>query len=78
MCASLASDILNAHKDLKDTSMKHCFAYCHYLLSVTMVMTSLIANQPELKNRHGEVMMAAISSLRLYCHSIWVSGKMMR
>ncbi|KAK7706628.1 hypothetical protein SLS64_007459 [Diaporthe eres] len=78
ICASLASNILNAHKDLNDSSMKYCFPYCHYLLSCTMVMTSLVANEPALKKRHREAILAATRSLRLYCHTIWVSGKMMR
>lgn len=58
--------------------MKHCFPYCHYLTSCTMVMTSLVANEPALKKRHREAILAATRSLRLYCHTIWVSGKMMR
>lgn len=58
--------------------MKHCFPYCHYLLSCTMVMTSLVANEPVLKKRYREAILAATRSLRLYCHTIWVSGKMMR
>lgn len=43
-----------------------------------MVMTSLVANEPALKKRHREAILAATRSLRLYCHTIWVSGKMMR
>lgn len=78
ICASLAANILNAHKDLKDRSMKHCFPYCHYLISCTMVMVSLVANKPALVKRHREAILAAMQSLRLYCHTIWVSGKMMR
>lgn len=78
ICASLAAGILNAHKDLKDKSMKHCFPYCHYLTSCTMVMVSLVANKPVLIRRHREAILAAMQSLRLYCHTIWVSGKMMR
>lgn len=58
--------------------MKHCFPYCHYLTSCTMVMTSLVANEPALKKRHRGAILAATRSLRLYCHTIWVSGKMMR
>lgn len=58
--------------------MKYCFPYCHYLLSCTMVMTSLVANEPALKKRYREAILAATRSLRLYCHTIWVSGKMMR
>lgn len=43
-----------------------------------MVMTSLVANEQALKKRHREAILAATRSLRLYCHTIWVSGKMMR
>lgn len=43
-----------------------------------MVMTSLVAHEPALKKRHREAILAAMRSLRLYCHTIWVSGKMMR
>lgn len=43
-----------------------------------MVMTSLVANEPVLKKRYREAILAATRSLRLYCHTIWVSGKMMR
>lgn len=43
-----------------------------------MVMTSLVANEPALKKRHRDAILAATRSLRLYCHTIWVSGKMMR
>ncbi|KAL1856377.1 hypothetical protein Daus18300_010749 [Diaporthe australafricana] len=78
ICASLASNILNAHRNLSDSTMKYCFPYCHYLTSCTMVMTSLVANEPALKKRHREAILAATRSLRLYCHTIWVSGKMMR
>lgn len=43
-----------------------------------MVMTSLVANEPALRKRYREAILAATRSLRLYCHTIWVSGKMMR
>lgn len=58
--------------------MKHCFPYCHYLMSCTMVMVSLVARAPSLKRKHAETILAAIQSLRTYCHTIWVSGKMVR
>lgn len=78
ICASLAASILNAHRNLKDSSMKHCFPYCHYLISCNMVMVSLVARTPALKRKYAETILAATQSLRTYCHTIWVSGKMMR
>lgn len=43
-----------------------------------MVMMGLMATEPILKNRHGSLVLDAARSLNLYCHRIWVSGKMMR
>jgi hypothetical protein len=78
ICASLAARILGAHESIQDDGLKHCFPFSHYLTSATMVMIGLITKEPALKRRYRAITLAATRSLNMYCHSIWVSGKMMR
>lgn len=78
VCASLAASILSAHKNIRDNNLKHCFPFSHYLTSATMVMIGLVTREPGLKRRYRDLILAATQSLRTYCHTIWVSGKMMR
>lgn len=78
VCSSLAASILNAYGSIREDDLKYCFPFSHYLTSATMVMLGLIATEPILKNRHGNLVLDATRSLNLYCHRIWVSGKMMR
>lgn len=43
-----------------------------------MVLTGLVVREPGLRRRYRGQMLAAAQSLSTYCHTIWVSGKMMR
>lgn len=43
-----------------------------------MVMIGLVSREPGSKRRYGALVLAATQFLNLYCHTIWVSGKMMR
>lgn len=78
VCSSLAASILKSHSSIREEDLKYCFPFSHYLTSATMVMMGLIATEPTLKNRHGSLVLDATRSLNMYCHRIWVSGKMMR
>lgn len=78
VCASLASSIVGAHQGVREDALKHCFPLCHYITNATMVLTGLVAREPGLRRRYRGQMLAAPRSLSTYCHTIWVSGKMMR
>ncbi|KAH6688490.1 fungal-specific transcription factor domain-containing protein [Plectosphaerella plurivora] len=78
VCAGLADSILSAHDNIQDDELKYSFPFSHYLTSASMVMISLVTREPKLKRRHRYTIMAATRSLNIYCHRIWVSGKMMR
>ncbi|KAM5344309.1 hypothetical protein ACJ41O_012846 [Fusarium nematophilum] len=78
VCASLAANMLSAHEGIQDHGLKYCFPFSHYLTSATMVMIGLATREPSLKRRYRGITLEATRSLNMYCHSIWVSGKMMR
>ncbi|KAK7222178.1 hypothetical protein V2G26_010181 [Clonostachys chloroleuca] len=77
-CASLAASVLTAHQKLNDNGIKYSFALSHYVTSCTMIMLGLVSREPGFKRRYGELLLAAARSLNMYCHEVWVSGKMMR
>lgn len=77
-CASLAASVITAHQKLNDNGIKHSFALSHYITSCTMIMIGLVSREPGLKKRYGDLLLAATRSLNMYCHEVWVSGKMMR
>lgn len=78
VCSSLAASILKSHAAIREENLKYCFPFSHYLTSATMVMMGLMTTEPTLKKRHGSLVLNATRSLNLYCHRIWVSGKMIR
>ncbi|KAH7114820.1 fungal-specific transcription factor domain-containing protein [Dactylonectria macrodidyma] len=78
ICASLAARILAAHEIIQHKGVKNTFPFSHCLTSTTMVMIAIIMRDPSLKKRYWSVPLAATRSLNLYCHSNWVSGKMIR
>lgn len=78
VCASLASSMVDAHQGVREDALRHCFPLCHYITSATMVMSGLVVREPALRRRYSDQMLAAARSLSTYCHTIWVSGKMMR
>ncbi|CAH0058458.1 unnamed protein product [Clonostachys solani] len=77
-CASLAASVLTAHQKLNDNGIKYSFALSHYVTSCTMIMLGLVSREPGFKRRYGDLLLAAARSLNMYCHEVWVSGKMMR
>lgn len=78
VCSSLAASVLKAHNCIREDGLKYCFPFSHYLTSATMVMLGLVATEPTLKKRYGDLILETTRSLNVYCHRIWVSGKMMR
>ncbi|KAF4979783.1 hypothetical protein FZEAL_4087 [Fusarium zealandicum] len=77
-CACLAAKILTAHQSIKDDIIKYSFALSHYVTSSAMIMIGLISREPSSKRTYGALALAATQSLNIYCHKIWVSGKMIR
>lgn len=77
-CAGLAASILRIHEGLEAGNLKYCFPLSHYLTSFTMVMIRLVSQEPGFKRRYSELVLSATRSLNVYCHKIWVSGKMLR
>ena len=78
VCTSLAASILSSYDTIEDDDLKYCFPFSHYLTSATMVMIGLVAREPSLKRRYADLILSASRSLNVYCHRVWVSGKMMR
>jgi hypothetical protein len=74
----LAASVLTAHQKLNDNGIKYSFALSHYVTSCTMIMLGLVSREPGFKRRYGDLLLSAARCLNMYCHEVWVSGKMMR
>lgn len=77
-CIALAMSILKSHEAINNKKFAYCFTVSHYLISTTMVMIGLVSKHTTLKNKYSGVILQSAQSLNIYCHSNWVSGKMMR
>jgi hypothetical protein len=77
-CIALAMSILKSHEAINNKKFAYCFTVSHYLISTTMVMIGLVSKDMTLKNMYSGVILQSAQSLSIYCHSNWVSGKMMR
>lgn len=70
--------MLGAHESIREGALKYCFPFSHYVTSATMVMTGLVVGESGLRRRYRDQTLTAARSLKTYCHTVWVSGKMMR
>lgn len=77
-CIAIATSILKLHEVINSKKFAYCFTVSHYLISTTMVMIGLVSKDVTLKSKFSGVILQSVQSLNIYCHSNWVSGKMMR